>query len=112
MTAYDLIQYVSSAFSVVIFVHVAIKAFRRPLPANIDILLYFTVFVLVIAMTVLTRLGYIPPDDPLASGILVSGVLSMAYLLVRLVEDFSKVPRWVKLLSRSEERRVGKACCV
>ncbi len=99
MTADELIQYLSWAIYVVIFVNVTVNAFRRPLPANIDIALYFTAFAVVIALTVITRIGSVPATDPLLGAILISFVLSLAYLLVRLVEDFSKVPRWIKLLS-------------
>ena len=99
MTAHELIQYLSWGFYVAIFVNVSIKAFRRPLPANIDIALYFAAFATFISLTVITRLGGLRSDDRVVSGLIVSFVLSLAYLLVRLVEDFSKVPRWVKLLS-------------
>ncbi|HUP27064.1 MAG TPA: ATP-binding protein [Chloroflexia bacterium] len=98
MSADELIQYLSWAFYIVIFIQVTLKAVRRPYRANVDIALFFIAVTIVIALTVATRTGFLL-ITPLERSVVISFVLSLAYLLVRLVDDFSVVPTWVKLLS-------------
>src|SRR6476620_5272524 len=104
MTADDLIQYLSWAIYVLIFVVATIRAVRRPLRANVDIALLFAVPALIVALEVPAELGLIPPDDLLAGAIASSLIVAMVYLLLRLVDDFSDVPVW---LMRSAEVALG-----
>src|SRR5438552_10332130 len=104
MTADDLIQYLSWAIYVLIFVVATIRAVRRPLRANVDIALLFAVPALIVALQVPGELGLIPPEDPWVGAIAASLVVAMVYLLLRLVDDFSDVPVW---LMRSVEVALG-----
>jgi two-component system OmpR family sensor kinase len=96
MTADELVQYLSWAMYTLIFVLVSARAIRRPLRANIDIALFFTVVTIIIAITVLDDLEYLPSLPVITLTLL----YSMGYLLLRLTDDFSDVPRW---LMRSAE---------
>ena len=57
LSADQLIQYLSWAFYVLVFVVVAVNAIRRPTRANLDILLFFSLSTLTILFAVLTSLG-------------------------------------------------------
>src|SRR5215212_2032851 len=100
MNADDLIQYLSWAIYISIFVLVTIKAVRRPLRANLDVALLFAVPALVVALAVPAEIGLIPASDPLAGAITSALLIVMVYMLLRLVDDFSDVPTW---LMRSAE---------
>src|ERR687886_2198016 len=104
MTADDLIQYLSWAIYVLIFVVATIRAVRRPSRANVNIALLFAVPALIVALEVPGELGLKSLEDPLIGAIAASLVLAMAYLLLRLVDDFSNVPVW---LMRSAEAALG-----
>lgn len=100
MTAHELIQYLTWFVYILIFILVAIQAVRRPLTANIDIALFFLASTISIAFTLGTRLGLLPAGG-IANAISTSVALALAYLLVRLVDDFASVPAWVRLLSEA-----------
>src|SRR5215211_3046581 len=94
MSAYALLQYLTQAIFVAIFVVVGARAIRRPRPADVDIALLFGVLSLIIALQWLdTALG-IPPGRYEAT---VAGSLLMAlpYLMLRLLSDFATVPTWL-----------------
>ncbi|HEX9988195.1 MAG TPA: GAF domain-containing sensor histidine kinase [Chloroflexia bacterium] len=99
MNADQLVQYLSWTMYTLIFVLVSARAIHRPLRANIDIALFFTVVTIIIAQSVLTTLKYLQPSTIL-SAIILALLYSMGYLLLRLTDDFSDVPRW---LMRSAE---------
>ncbi|HYO49340.1 MAG TPA: GAF domain-containing sensor histidine kinase [Chloroflexia bacterium] len=99
MTADELVQYLSWAMYTLIFVLVSARAIRRPLRANIDIALFFTVVTIIIAITVLLALKYLQRTS-LLSAITLTLLFFLGYLLLRLTDDFSEVPRW---LMRSAE---------
>ncbi|MEA2573170.1 MAG: hypothetical protein QOH93_468, partial [Chloroflexia bacterium] len=91
-------QYVSWFTYILIFARTATKAVRRPLRANIDIALLFSVTTLIIASSVISRLGILPPGDPWPSitfAITLTALLALPYLLLRLVDDFANVPTWL-----------------
>src|SRR5262249_28854217 len=94
MTFDQLTQYVSWAIYVLIFCVVAPKAVRRPTQANVDIALLFAVPLLTIGITVATSLQLIP-SGAINSAISSSLLVSLAYMLFRLVDDFSAVPSWL-----------------
>ncbi|HEU5015713.1 MAG TPA: ATP-binding protein [Roseiflexaceae bacterium] len=95
MSAQQLIQYITWAFYLFIFFNVAIQAVRQPLDANFDIALFFTTTALIIAISTselagwLSTTGYVVP-------VTVALLLTLPYLLLRLVDDFSFVPFWLK----------------
>jgi signal transduction histidine kinase len=99
MTADALVQYLSWAMYTLIFVLVSARAISRPLRANIDIALFFTVVTIIIAITVLLALDYLQRTS-LLSAITLTLLFFLGYLLLRLTDDFSEVPRW---LMRSAE---------
>lgn len=94
MSAITLLQFFAQALFVVIFVVVAFDAVRRPRRATIDIALLFAVVSLAVAEGWLTSALDVTPGRWLSA---ISGSLLMAlpYLLLRLVDDFTRVPRWL-----------------
>lgn len=91
-------QYVSWFTYVLVFARTAAQAVRRPLRANIDIALLFSATTIIIALTVVGRLQLLPTSGlwPRVSGaIVILALLAVPYMLVRLVDDFSDVPRWL-----------------
>ncbi|HYP41818.1 MAG TPA: GAF domain-containing sensor histidine kinase [Chloroflexia bacterium] len=99
MTADELVQYLSWSIYTLIFVLVSARAISRPLRANIDIALFFTAATIIIALTVLRALEYLPVH-PFRTAVTLALLFSLGYLLLRLTDDFSDVPRW---LMRSAE---------
>ncbi|MBA3944619.1 MAG: GAF domain-containing protein [Herpetosiphonaceae bacterium] len=91
MSAETLLQYLNWLVFLVIFASTLLQAIRRPLPANIDIALLFGVPALVILIGLLSLIGSSPMPAWLNA---VSGslILSISYLLLRLVDDFATVP--------------------
>ena len=102
MNADELVQYFSWAVYALIFVVVAIRAIRRPLRFNIDIALFFTVSTVIIALALVGRLDLVDENSQGVVTLIESAMLlSLAYLLFRLVDDFSDVPRWQMRLSEA-----------
>jgi signal transduction histidine kinase len=97
VSADDLLQYVTQALFVLIFLVVLRQAIRQPLRANVDIALLFGVFSLIIAMGIVSGALDVEDNRVLTA---VSGALLMAhpYLMLRLVDDFSHVPVWMMRL--------------
>src|SRR5690349_8584301 len=96
MTASQLITYISWFIYVLVFASALVTAVRRPLRANIDIALLFLMPALIIVIDVVNAVGLVPSNLAVtvsdANGAL---ILAMAYMLLRLVDDFSNVPRWL-----------------
>src|SRR5437588_7375345 len=96
MTADQLIQYLTWAVYVLIFVSALLAALRRPLRANIDIALLFAApaFIVALSVAALPGIGLLQ-SSTLLGEIDLSLLLVMAYMLLRLVDDFSDVPKWL-----------------
>jgi signal transduction histidine kinase len=94
VTAYQLIQYASQGLYVLIFALALVRTLRRPRATAIDITLLFGALALVILATWLFgALDFTPPRAvAVIEGIL---VLSVPYILLRLVERFIGAPRWI-----------------
>src|SRR6266545_7498313 len=94
MFADDLLQWLTRALFVLIFVVTGARALRRPLQANVDIALFFGALSFVIAETWVASAIDATPGRALNT---LNGVLIMAlpYLLLRLVDDFGDVPPWL-----------------
>lgn len=90
MTAAQLVQDLSWATYVTIFVIVAAKAMRSPRRVNIDIALFFSLPMLIVVFTLLA-----PPAGSLLSYLVVILLLALPYMLIRLVDDFADVPKWL-----------------
>jgi signal transduction histidine kinase len=99
MSANSLVQYGTQAIFVVVFVVVLRQAIRRPLRANVDIALLFGALALVIAQGLVTQAVDVSPSR-LMTVASASLLMALPYLLLRLVDDFSKAPR---LLMRGAE---------
>src|SRR5690606_25842583 len=92
MSAADLIQYLTWLVYLAIFVVALSQAIVHPRRTNIDIALLFGILAFIIADSLLADLGLytLPPALALRNGAL---ILAMAYVLLRLVDDFTNVPK-------------------
>lgn len=94
MTADQLIQYLSWTVYVLIFLVAAVNAARRPRRASVDIALFFSAPLLIIGQGIGAALGLVRAG-PIPNAISTSLLLSLGYLLLRLVDDFTIVPGWL-----------------
>ena len=94
MTADQLIQYLSWTVYVLIFLVAAINAVRRPRRASVDIALFFSAPLFIIGLSAASALGLVRAGTILTA-ILTTLLLSLGYLLLRLVDDFTIVPAWL-----------------
>ncbi len=94
MSAEQLIQSLSWAVFLLIFVIVTARAVRQPRRVNVDIALFFSVPALVIGIGLAGALGIVRAG-PLLNAFTTSLVLTMVYLLLRLVGSFSDLPDWL-----------------
>ena len=94
MSADTLVSDLTQILFLVIFVTTVIQLVRRPRQVNLDIALLFGAIALTIAISgILAALN----QTPTAFLNAVSGSILMAepYLVVRLVNDFTRVPAWI-----------------
>ncbi len=94
MSGVDQLQYLSWVLYLVIFVLVLLRTIARPTPAHINTSLFFGALALVVLEAAAVKLG-LPLPDWVSNDVLVAVVLSLGYLLMRLVADFSDVPSWL-----------------
>src|SRR5256885_1307785 len=94
MRADDLVQQLTNILFVLVFLVTGWKAVRRPLMANVDTALLFGAITLIVAESWITEALGIKAHG---SAVAVVALLLMAlpYLLLRLVDDFARVPFWV-----------------
>ncbi|MBK9713395.1 MAG: GAF domain-containing protein [Kouleothrix sp.] len=95
MTADQLLQYLSWTVYGLLFVIGLFNAVRRPRRVNVDIALLFSFPAALIAITVALALGLIS-GGPIPRVITSVLILSLPYLLVRLLDDFMGVAPRVK----------------
>lgn len=98
MSADQLLQLITQSLFVVIFVAVGIRTLRRPHGVNVNTALLFGVLSLVVAE------GWVLEALDIASGRWLTAissilVMSLPYLLMRLVDDFTEVPHPVMWLA-------------
>src|SRR4051794_15638175 len=91
MTAVQLVQYLTWLVYIAIFLVGTIEAFRTPRRTNIDIALLFAVPAVIIADTILTSIGVLHASI-ISNNINGTLILSISYILLRLVSDFAVVP--------------------
>ena len=96
MTAHQLIQYISWSLYTLIFISTVIRALRRPLRANVDIALTFSVVAVVIVVSLAQQLGLPQSWVSLITSI---ALPALPYLLLRLTDDFSPAPPWLMRLA-------------
>jgi signal transduction histidine kinase len=94
MSAEQLIQYLSWALFLLVCASVTLQAVRAPRRVTIDIALFFIIPALIIGLGIEAVFGLLPPG-PLINAVDTVLILSMAYMLLRLVDDFSEVPAWL-----------------
>jgi len=94
MSADQLVQYLSWTVFVLIFVSTAMRAARHPQRANIDIALFFSVPMAIIAIGIVAVFGLVHAG-PLIDAVNTSLILAMSYMLLRIVDDFAIVPAWL-----------------
>src|SRR5690242_6881251 len=100
MTATQLIQYLSWALFVLVCLRVTIKAIIEPRRTTVDIALLFIVPSIIITLDVAVAFGLLQLS-PLLNATNTTLILVMIYLLLRLVDDFSNVPRWLMRASEA-----------
>lgn len=102
MTLDQFSQYLSWGLYVLIFVVATIRAVRRPIRANIDVAILFSLPALIIGISLATATFRVGTDtfrliEPgrWTTALAIFLILAMGYMLLRLVDDFSDVPQWV-----------------
>ncbi|TMC29680.1 MAG: hypothetical protein E6J24_16540, partial [Chloroflexi bacterium] len=99
MTALDLIQGLSQALYVLVFVLATWRYLRDPTPAHLDMALFFAILAFFVVETrIVALLGVTAPLW--FTDILIVTILALPYILLRLVDDFTNVP---PLLKRATE---------
>lgn len=100
MTAIELISYFTQAVYVAVFVLVALRTWRQPTPAHVDMTVFFGDAALVILASDLTMLvGGVPPLWESVATIAL--VMALPYLLLRLVDDFTAVRALTKRIAEA-----------
>jgi hypothetical protein len=95
VTALDLITFTTQAIFILIFLLVAVRTVRRPTPAHLDMTVFFGILAFVVTESRLAALlGVTVPEW--FNDTLIAGILALPYVLVRLVDDFTRVPQWIK----------------
>jgi signal transduction histidine kinase len=94
VTADALLQFLTQAVYFLVFLYVSAQAVRRPSRANVDTAIFFGVLALIIAWQWVSSALAIE-RTPLVSTLTGILLMSLPYTLLRLVDDFSDVPRWV-----------------
>lgn len=95
MTALELITLLSQAIYVVIFLAVGYRYLRARTPAHIDITVFFGILAFVVVESrIATALGLVQPEW--FTDTVIAAVVALPYILLRLVDDFTTVPRSIK----------------
>src|SRR5919202_1294623 len=95
MRVEDFLQDLSWALYVLIFLLVAVRAARRPTRAHLDMTLFFGVVAVIIVLSAASQVLYATRPPPQLLALTSSLLLGLPHLLLRLVEDFTRVPKWV-----------------
>jgi GAF domain-containing protein len=91
MNAQTLVQYLSDAIFIVIFVVVGLKAIRRPNRTNADITLLFGAISAMVAESLILK-AIDQPTNTALNVVIESLLMALPYLLTRLLDDFAGVP--------------------
>ena len=91
MTGLDQLQYLSWLLYLFVFVAVLARTIRRPTPAHLDMTLFFGAIAILIVLSTVTAKLHVAPA-PWVTALTGAAALSLGYLLLRLVRDFSDVP--------------------
>ena len=95
MTALELITLLSQAIYLVIFFAAGFRYLRARTPAHLDITIFFGILAFVVVETrIATALGLVAPEW--FTDTVIAAVIALPYILLRLVDDFTVVPRGIK----------------
>ena len=95
MTALELITLLSQAIFVVIFLAVGVRYLRARTPAHLDMTIFFGILAFVVVESrIATALGLVQPEW--FTDTVIAAVVALPYILLRLVDDFTTVPRSIK----------------
>lgn len=100
MKTSEIVQILTWIPYIAVFLAVADRALRRPVRANVDMTLFFGVIAVDILLQVLSQTVPQPPS-PLLTLVLTTLAMALPYLLLRLVDDFSDIPRWLLHLAEA-----------
>jgi signal transduction histidine kinase len=95
MSAYQLLQLISQALFVLIFLATAARAARWRTRANLDTSLLFGVTALLVAETWISGALGVTKQPAWLSAAAGAALMSLSYLLLRLADDFTGVPSWM-----------------
>jgi signal transduction histidine kinase len=90
----QLLSYMTRAIFVFLFILVTINALRQPLWTNLNVVLLFAMPTAVILIGIAAQIGLIQPG-PIPNAINAALVLAVAYMMLRLVDDFTAAPQWL-----------------
>src|SRR5947199_326464 len=108
MTALDLIQGLSQALYVLVFVLATWRYLRDPTPAHLDMALFFAILAFFVVETrIVALLGVTAPLW--FTDILIVTILALPYILLRLVDDFTNVPPLLKRATAVPATRLAGA---
>lgn len=94
MSGDQFLAYLTWVVFIALFVLVLRMALRRPLGTNINLALLFAMPTLIIGIGAAVSLGVVGPS-PLLNAINTSLLLTSAYVMLRLADDFTTAPRWL-----------------
>ena len=95
MTALELITLLSRAIYVVIFLAVGYRYLHARTPAHLDMTVFFGILAFVVVQSrIATAVGIVAPEWFTDS--VIAAVIALPYILLRLVDDFTVVPRTIK----------------
>lgn len=94
MSAVQFIQWLTQALYLIIAIVTTSAAVRRPTRVRVDIALFFAVITLIIAQGWVSR-AFAIPVGRIVSVLISVLLMTLPYLLMRLVSDFTTVPTWL-----------------
>jgi signal transduction histidine kinase len=100
MNALQLIQPLTDLLFGLIFVFALAQAIERPFRASLDAALLFGTVITVIVLSLITSI-FKGAHGSIESALAGSLLMGLPYLLLRLVADFSTVPRWLMWLAEA-----------
>ncbi|HEV2122822.1 MAG TPA: ATP-binding protein [Chloroflexota bacterium] len=94
LSADQLLQFLTQALYFIVFLSVGYEVVRRPRRISLDIALFFGALAVIVSLQWLQAAFGLEPN-PIRSVVTGSLFMALPYLLLRLVDDFTDVPRWV-----------------
>src|ERR1700756_2819646 len=95
MSALDLITLLSQAAYVLIFALVAWRYLRAPTPAHLDMTFFFAILAFVVVYSRIAAAFGLTAPEWFTDALIVS-IVALPYVLLRLVDDFTRVPALLK----------------